>query len=184
VALFALCRIDILNRKGCDMRLLIATAASVVAVLASAGCGGATAQGGVPGAEPATYKKPLGTAALTDVETKVPKIFSRLQYEIERQDASPALLTILTRWNGRYPLQDEQAQGVVETRTRLILTARARARSGGTADVRIVELTAENQVLTGDATEWRPLMTPMFRAYLDQLVDELKTELLTGIRVY
>jgi hypothetical protein len=165
------------------MRIRASNVIAWAAILGSVSCGAAS-QGGAGVAAPATYKKPLGTAALTDVQAKVPKIFSRYQYEIERQDASPALLTILTRWNGRYPLADEQAQGVTETRTRFILTARARARSGGTADVRIVEFSAENQVLTGGATEWHPLMTTMFREYLDKLVDELKTELLTGIRVY
>jgi hypothetical protein len=40
-------------------------------------------------------------------------------------------------------------------------------------------------VLLGDATEWRQgYMTPMFKHYIDQIADQLKTELLTGIRVY
>ena len=134
--------------------------------------------------QPSMYKKALGTAALTDVQNKVPKVFTRYQYEIERQDESPALLTILTRWNLRYPLEDERAQGVSEAQTRLTLTARARTRSGGTADVRIVDLAAENQVVVGDSTAWRGLLTPMFKKYVDQLISELKTELLTGIRVY
>jgi hypothetical protein len=115
----------------------------------------------------------------------VPRILNRHQYEIERQDSTAALLTITTRWNERYPLQDETDRGVVEARTRLLVTARARARTGGTADVRVVELVAENMVLVADSTAWlQGLMTPMFRQYVDRLVGELKTELLTGVRVY
>lgn len=164
------------------MRIALGLLVSLAA-LGAAGC--AASAGGSAGAPgPARYRKALGTAALTDVQTKVPKIFNRYQYEIERQDESPALLTILTRWTGRYPLEDERAQGVTESLTRLTVTARARARTGGAADVRIVDLTAENQVLMGDSANWRGLMTPMFKDYVDKLADELKTELLTGVRVY
>jgi len=156
----------------------------VAAALTLAGCA-ASSGGSEGGPAPASYKQALGTAALTDVETKVPKVLNRHQYEIERQDGSPGLLTIQTRWNGRYPLEDEIAQGVTEALTRLVITARARARSGGTVDVRVVELVAENRVFIGDSAQWREgFMTPMFREYADQLVTELKTELLTGIRVY
>lgn len=165
------------------MRLAPQPVISLAAAVALLGCA-ASAQWGAGGAEPTSYKKALGTAALTDVQTKVPKVLSRYQYEIERQDESLSLLTIQTRWNGRYPLEDERAQRVTEAMTRLILTARARARTGGTADVRIVDLTAENRVLMADSTEWRGLMTPMFKEYVDKLVDELKTDLLTGVRVF
>ena len=146
---------------------------------------GCAASSGGGGPEPATYKQSLGTAALGDVETKVPKVLNQHQYQIERQDGSPSLLTIQSRWNGRYPLEDEIARGVTEAMTRLIITARARARAGGTADVRVLDLVAENRVLMADSAQWtEAFMTPMFREYLDKLVAELKTELLTGIRVY
>lgn len=144
-----------------------------------------SSQGSAGGAEAASYKKSLGTAALTDIVRQVPKIFNRHQYEIERADSSPSYMTIQTRWNGRYPLQDEIDSGVTEAATRLIVTARARARTGGTADVRVVELLAENRVLIGDSTQRRyGFMTPMFREYVDRIAEELKTELLTGVRVY
>jgi len=164
------------------MRLPIRGLPLAVAV-ALVGCA-ASGSGGAGDAGPTSYKQSVGTAGLIDIQNKVPKILSRYQYEVERQDESPALLAIYTRWNGRYPLEDEIAQGVTEAMTRLILTARARARTGGTADVRVVELTAENRVRQRDSTEWRGLMTPMFKDYVDKLADELKTELLTGIRVY
>ena len=130
-------------------------------------------------------RRELGTAALTDVQRQVPRVLNRHQYEIARDDASPSLLTIQTRWNARYPLEDEMSRGVVQARTRLTLTARSRLRTGGAADVRVVELLAENMVLLADSTEWRQgFTTPMFQAYLDRIADELRTELRAGIRVY
>lgn len=165
------------------MRLSLHGLVALGASLALVACA-ASSSGGAGDTGPASYKKALGTAGLIDIQNRVPKVLSRYQYEVERQDESPALLVIYTRWNGRYPLEDEIARGVTEAMTRLVLTARARARTGGTADVRVVELTVENRVLLRDSTEWRGLMTPMFKDYADKLADEFKTELLTGVRVY
>ena len=162
--------------------LLVALGAVAVAGCTSSSAGGA---GGAGGADPLSYKQALGTAALGDIIRQVPRVLLRNQFEIERSDSSSAYLVIRSRWNDRYPLEDERDGGVTEARTRVVLTARARARSGGTADVRVVELQAENMVLMGDSTQWRnDFMTPMFRAYIDRIANELKTELLTGIRVY
>ena len=164
----------------CYLNGLVCLGVAVVSLSCASSSSGAAG-----GAEAAAYKKALGTAALTDIVRQVPRIFNRYQYEIERSDSSPSYLTVQTRWNGRYPLQDEISAGVSEARTRLVLTARARARSGGTADVRVVELLAQNMVLIGDSTGWREgVMTPMFKAYIDGIADVLKTELLTGVRVY
>lgn len=133
----------------------------------------------------AGLQRDLGTATLRDVERQVPRVLNRHQYEIERDDASPSLLTIQTRWNARYPLRDEIDSGAVQARTRLTLTARSRFRTGGAADVRVIELLAENMVLMGDSTRWRNgFTTPLFEKYLDGIAEELKTELRAGIRVH
>lgn len=143
------------------------------------------ASGGAGGAQPATYKTSLGTTPIATFARQVPRILNLHQYQIERQDSSTALMTIYTRWKERFPLQDEAESGVTEARTRFTVTARARSRTGGTADVRVVELMAENMVLRGDTLAWHSgVMTPMFREYVDRLAEELKTELLTGLRVY
>lgn len=166
------------------MRLSICGLFQVGAVALLLACA-SSSPGGAGGPEPASYKKSLGTAALSDIVRQVPRVFNRHQYEIERSDSSTAYLRIQTRWNGRYPLKDEIDRGVSEAMTRLIVMARARARTGGTVDVRVIELEAENMVLVRDSTQWRHgFMTPMFKEYVDRIVDELKTELLTGIRVY
>lgn len=153
-------------------------------VVASLSCASGS-QRGAGAADLGSFRRDLGTATLTDVQRHVPRVLNRHQYEIERDDASPTLLTIQTRWNARYPLQDEIDRGVVEARTRLMLTARSRFRTGSAADVRVVELRAENMVLMGDSTAWsHGFTTPMFVAYLDRIADELRTELQAGIRVH
>ena len=151
--------------------------------LASFGCASAASRGVATAA--ARFQRDLGTATLRDVERQVPRVLNRHQYEIERSDESPSLLTIETRWNPRYPFPDELERGVVQARTRLTLTARARARTGGAADIRVVELLAENMVQIGDSATWQAeFMTPMFAQYLDGIAEELRTELQTGIRVH
>ncbi|MGH7528870.1 MAG: hypothetical protein ACREMN_00660, partial [Gemmatimonadales bacterium] len=126
----------------------------VSVTVAGLGCARATSGDGIA-AEAASFRRDLGTATLRDIERHVPRVLNRHYYEIERDDASPSLLTIQTRWNTRYPLADEIDRGVVEARTRLILSARSRFRSGGAADVRVVELLAENMVLLRDSTSWQ-----------------------------
>lgn len=154
--------------------LLLAVVSALSACASSRGTGVA-----------AGLKRELGTATLRDVQRQVPLVLHRYQYEIERDDASSSLLTIQTRWNSRYPFQDEIDSGAVQARTRLILTARSRFRTGGPADVRVVELLAENMVWMGDSLRWRSgFTTAMFDAYIDRIADELKTELQAGIRVH
>lgn len=165
------------------MRRLVPVLVALGAV-ASVSCASAS-QRAAGGAELRSFQRDLGTAALTDVQRQVPRVLNRHQYEIERDDASPSLLTIQTRWNARYPLQDEIERGVVQARTRLTLSARSRLRTGGAADVRVVALLAENMVLLADSTEWsRGFTTPMFEEYLDRIAEELRTELRAGIRVH
>ncbi len=105
---------------------------------------------------------------------------------LEREDSSVTYQVYQTRWNGRTPFQDELDSGVVEARTRLIVTGRARGGGGsGSGNVRVVEFSAENLVMFAANGDWvvGPL-TPLVREYLDEISNELKMRFTTGLRVF
>lgn len=136
---------------------------------------------------PTTYRVTAGSGTPHDIVRYASRILSRYQFEIERADTSAMQLIIETRWRSRYPLQDEIDAGVEQARTRLTLEARSRRRGvgGPGSDIRQVTITVENMVRLADTVEWvRGFMTPMFRAYIDQLADELETDLHSGVRVF
>ncbi len=54
----------------------------------------------------------------------------------------------------------------------------------GASNLRVIELTAENQVLIGETNEWlRDMQTDLFREYVKEIANALKTEF-RGMRVY
>ncbi len=164
------------------MRLLLVSIALPVTIFVIAGC--TTSSGDAP--SPAMYTKDLGSATAAELGRETPLILARYQYQIERVTSTKSFRTIETRWHGRYPLQDELDSGVVEARTRITVNARSRRRAaGGSSDMMVVQLTAENMVRMVDSLEWRHgFMTPMFRKYIEEIADRLKTEFQTGVRVF
>ena len=156
------------------LRLLVPALALFVVGCASGGGG------------PISLREQIGLATPGDLAQRTREVFERFQYELERADSSVTYQTYSTLWRGRYPFQDELDSGVVEVQTRLVVTGRARGGgSAGAANVRVVELRAENRVRIGEGTEWLlEVMTPMFRDYIDEIAEELKTRLTQGVRVY
>lgn len=132
------------------------------------------------------YQKRVGQATRGDLAKKTRLIFDRYQFRMAREDSSVSQQFLQSRWEGRFPLQDELDSGVVEVQTRLTVRARARgAGSRGVADTRIVQLTIENMVrMAADVTWKRGFMTPMFLAYADRIAEDLKTELIQGVRIF
>lgn len=140
----------------------------------------------VSGGGMTTYRQQLGMATPGDLAKETRLIFERFHFEMERQDSSLTYQVYQTRWNGRTPFQDELDSGVVEAMTRLMVTGRARGGgSTGSANVRVVEFTAENRVLFAEGGEWHlGVQTAMFREYIDEISNELKMRLTTGLRVF
>lgn len=139
------------------------------------------------GAAPMTYQLRAGAGTPRDIVVKSRQVLvERRGYQIERIETAGAILAIETRWKGRYPMKDEIDRGVVEAMTRFTLTARARQRqTGGLTDLRTVQLSADNMVLLADSLDWvRGFMTAMFKAYVEEIARELKTELETGVRTF
>ena len=138
------------------------------------------------GAAVSTYREQLGNATPGDLAKETRLIFEQFHFEMEREDSSVTYQVYETRWNGRTPFQDELDSGVVEARTRLMVTGRARGGgSTGTANVRVVEFTAENLVMFSVSGEWVVgRITPMVRDYIDKISNELKMRFTTGLRVF
>ena len=161
------------------MRNLLARFVSPAVLLVVVGC--AVSGGGV-----AAYKEQLGMATPGDLAKETRLIFEQHGFEMETEDSSTTYQVYRTRWNGRTPFQDELDSGVVEARTKLIVTGRARGGgSSGTANVRVVEFTVENLVMYAANGEWVVgSITPMVRDYIDEISKELKMRFTTGMRVF
>ena len=140
----------------------------------------------VSGGVMSTYREQLGNATPGDLAKETRLIFEQFHFEMEREDSSVTYQVYETRWNGRTPFQDELDSGVVEARTRLMVTGRARGGgSTGTANVRVVEFTAENLVMYSANDDWVVgTITPMVRDYIDEISNELKMRFTTGLRVF
>lgn len=132
-----------------------------------------------------TYRKALPNATANDLVEKTRLVLDRNGFLLERAEQSTYVF-VETRWLGRYPFQDEIDAGVVEAMTRISVRGRPRGRmSPGTVNLQISELTAENMVRLEGSLEWeRGFFTPMFKAYIDEIVDDLSTELQRGVRVF
>lgn len=131
------------------------------------------------------YRERIGQASAYDFSRLTRRILERFHYEVERSDSTENLHEIRTRWQHRYPFEDEQAIGATDAMTRFILRARSRGGSGtGASSLRVVELVAENQLLIQDTNAWRHgTMTTQFRDFVREIVQELKAEF-SGVRVY
>ena len=82
---------------------------------------------------------------------------------------------------------DEKALNVVSARSRFIIRSRPRTRTNmpGSADIHSVQVTGENQVkYAGAETYVNMPITDQLKDYFRQVVNELETELNTGIGRY
>lgn len=135
------------------------------------------------GENPTNYNRNLGTAYPTDVKEKTARIFNKYNYVIIRHEESFEQIYFETDWRYRGPFDDEIDLGIVDARTRLIVNATPRTRSG--TDLYTVRMTAETQVRFEDTNEYITVpMTDMLMAYLKTISDDLRLELMQGIRRY
>ncbi len=139
---------------------------------------------GESGAGSDVYRERIGQASPYDFSRLSRRILERFHYEVERSDSTENLHEIRTRWQHRYPFEDERALGAVDAMTRLIVRARSRGGGGGASSLRVVEFVAENQLQLQDTDAWRhDIMTTQFRDFLREITQELKAEF-SGVRVY
>jgi hypothetical protein len=132
----------------------------------------------------ATYDADVGRASRLQIDESVARILNRYAYEIERIDEQTSSYYLLTLWKWRDPLGDEVAMGYNEASTRITIEARAitSARGDPTGAVQSpavwrVRLRAENRLRRPLSGEWeQPELTQMFRKYMDQIAQDIKTE--------
>lgn len=148
-------------------------------LLLLAGC---ASGGSEPAAPNGRVTFDAGSGSGSDIAEKVTRVLTRSQYEIYRREPEPNIY-FETYWRERYPLPDEEAQGLGEAKTRILIRARMRQRTRS-GDLYGVSLIAEN-LTRGKGGEWAP--TPPsddFKQYVKKLADEIKAELDAGIRVF
>lgn len=147
----------------------------ILVALTSCASGGASAS--------ADVSQQLGTATRSEAVAKTHLILQRHQFVIQREEGVSSRETnilIETQWQPRSPFADEQALGAQAAETRIIVRARPRVRDG---DVYTVAMTVENRVRMEDGTWATPQATREFTAYARNIADDLRRELLQGIRV-
>jgi len=133
-----------------------------------------------------TYHTKIGTATSHDIKEKTQTVLTRYQYQIVRFEETSDEIYIETQWSYRTPFEDEYNQGVVNTRSRIIILTnpRTRAYSGG-ADFHVVNIYGENEVRLVESDSWITMpLSQMALAYFKKFAEDLKTELSMGIRTY
>jgi hypothetical protein len=148
----------------------------LVFVLFAAAC----ASGGARGT--ALYRRDIGNASEADALTLSHRIITRYHYEVFQQESQP-IIRIETHWRARPPFADEQAMGITNAESRLIVTARIRGDSE-MGSIYNVQMQIENRVRVAGGPDWNETTnTPMFRAYADEIVREFKSDMMNiGVR--
>lgn len=150
------------------------SAAAAVVMLAA--CSGAYRGGNI--------QRSLGNATAQDAMTRVPRVLNLFQYDIERQESSPQLLTVQTRWKRRAPFTDEALEGISAAETRVTVTGRFRLETAQ-GPLYAIDVELDNRVQRMDAGDWIDnAATRQYRTYADSLVKTLQRELALGVRAY
>ncbi len=158
----------------------IATLGILSILVLQVGCSGA----GSSTSSSNSFRESLGSTSPAQLQKSIGDIVQRkYQYQLERETYSSEDIYVETRWRDDGATDDERAQGYSFARTRIIITARPRNRTGGAARTVSVTFRAEC-LLRGAAGDWMVApMTAARKTKLKEISIELKTEMTTGIRV-
>ena len=158
----------------------IATLGILSILLLQVGCSGASSSTSSSN----SFRESLGSTSSAQLQKSIGDIVQRkYQYQLERETYSSEDIYVETRWRDDGATDDERAQGYSFARTRIIITARPRNRTGGAARTVSVTFRAEC-LLRGAAGDWiEAPMTAARKTKLKEISIELKTEMTTGIRV-
>ena len=142
------------------------------------GCSGSSETTGGSGSN--TYR----TSFPTTSQVKIARVtrdalVTRYSYRLQRDEITPEDLLFETEWKDQTALQDEIAQGYGFARTRITITARPRTRSGPEGTTYAARFFAETELRMQGGLDWeRVSMTPMREAYIKDIADYLKNEIL------
>jgi hypothetical protein len=155
---------------------------AATAALLLASCGGSASL-----ANRGNVEQKIGRATYNDIMTEVPLALRRYGYAIYNNRETSRTLYIESSWQGRAPFDDEAALGANMARTRFI----ARARLAG-PKIYTLQINAENQLqgvadVSGpqDSGGWATIpATEMYRAYVTEIMTEIKLKVDAGLRTY
>lgn len=131
----------------------------------------------------ATYRTSIGTGTELDIQRQTPVLLTRYGYEMNRQEGSSDGLYFETSWRERSLFEDEEAMGIKQARTRIIITTRPRGSGTASAALHTITFVAENEVILAEEDGWtNSVMTDMTEQYLRGISREYSTEMSTGVR--
>jgi hypothetical protein len=147
------------------------------------GCSGTSSKGVKNSSN--KYSTTVGLASTYDFGDITRKAFDKYQFQVERYVESGDRIYVETQWKLRRLFDDEQAQGVVEAQSRIILETRPRIRSGGEAKLSTVHFTAENKIMLANTGLWvNAPMSPLCREYFKGFAEDLRTTFSASMRRY
>jgi hypothetical protein len=129
----------------------------------------------------ALFRRDLGNASGPDAVAVALRVAQQYSYQIANVDSLRGI-RIETEWLKRKPFSDEEAFGIEDAETRLLIVARPRGTTliGNNYSV---NLTVENRLRVQGSSAWNEsLNTDMFNAYAGKIAAELK-QLYTNIGV-
>lgn len=154
----------------------------ILALIIILGCGSS----GRKKSNTMTYRRNVGKAFPLDMKEKTERILNKFNYTVVRREETYEQIYYETDWRYRSPFEDESELNIADARTSLTVNAVPRTRGGMPgANLYNVHLSAENEVRFEGSEEWvRVPMSNMLIAYLDKIAEDLKLELLQGIRKF
>ncbi|MFQ5674413.1 MAG: hypothetical protein ACE5G1_00830 [bacterium] len=132
----------------------------------------------------AAYITDLGLTTNIGFRMETDRILIRkYQYITQILEESPDRSYFESDWKDRLPFADEQAVGVVQAKSRIIMEGRSRLRATGGATLK-VKFRGENQLLYQNSNSWQigGEVTPLCKDYFKDIANELKTEFSTRTR--
>ncbi|MFQ5633348.1 MAG: hypothetical protein ACE5I1_31670 [bacterium] len=136
----------------------------------------------------ARYTASLGIATTRDFYDESVRILTRYNYLIEKSEEYGSTFYLETRWSVGPPFVDEAEIGIEQSRSRVILRAKARevtSRSNVASRLNQVVFTAESEVMFEGTGKWQKIpMSDMRKEYFKLVADELKIEFNSGMRVF
>jgi hypothetical protein len=120
--------------------------------LAIGGCVSAGA-----GRSPGAFVEEIGPAIVPAVEREAMPILQRFGYAVQRTERTQDRITIESNWVNRQPFAEEEAAGVRDVRTRVVIATRPRSTTNSAGStVSAVTLRVEVEHLSSGSDMWRP----------------------------
>src|SRR5690606_24236464 len=121
----------------------------------------------------ALYRRDIGTASGLDAVELGLRLVQKHQYEVFSVDSVPEI-RILTHWRPRRLFTDEQALGITEAESRMLITARQRGQTE-LGSFYAINLTLENRIKAAGSPDWNEAVnTPQFVEYVHEITDEYR----------